>query len=243
MMRVPLNMMVFNDIFNKIQSKYYSPGDPLPTEQEMEKIYGTSRAPIRQALGKLETEGLIVRKPGKGTFVAHNEITGPWMALGGFGREFSLKWNQITCKTLSVETIKAAGEVAHHLSLSPVDDVVRTSRLRFVNEVPVCYLHHYTTHLDPEVIKSAGDIPLMRNFLIEKSGIEIEYVSEEISAIRADKSLADVLNVEEGYPVCQILRVSYDQNFTPVELVKYFTRSEEWKYRVMYSKDSNESVL
>jgi DNA-binding GntR family transcriptional regulator len=238
--KTPLNVKVFNDIYKKIQSKQYAAGDLLPTEQEMESIYGASRAPIRQALGKLEQEGLIVRRPGKGTFVAKDEVTGPWITMGGFSQEFGLKLNQLKCKTLTVKNVPADREVSQFLALLPGKQVLHTSRLRYLNGNPLYYLKHYTTCLDIETVKAAGDFPSMRTILM-RSGVDVTFVSEEISAIKAKATVAEKLNVAEGHPVMQIFRISYTADNKPIEYTRYYVLSDDWKYRVAYSKNSIQS--
>ena len=49
-------------------------GDPIPSEAELIKHYKLSRATVRIALQRLHTEGLVVKKQGKGTFVAEKRI-------------------------------------------------------------------------------------------------------------------------------------------------------------------------
>ena len=57
-------------IRNKILSGSYEPGELLPREDDFADYYGVSKITVRKALEKLETEDLIRRIPGKGTFVA-----------------------------------------------------------------------------------------------------------------------------------------------------------------------------
>lgn len=57
-------------IKRQIQNGDLTPGDRLPTEAEFCERYELSRTPVRQALQELVFEGLLVRTPGRGTFVA-----------------------------------------------------------------------------------------------------------------------------------------------------------------------------
>lgn len=87
-MRQTLNFKIYQDLYNKIRSHFYKPGEQLPTESALAERYSTSLSPIRQALGKLESEQLIVRMPGKGTFVSSSL---PWenmLLMSGFGVHF-----------------------------------------------------------------------------------------------------------------------------------------------------------
>lgn len=87
-MRQTLNFKIYQDLYNKIRSHFYKPGEQLPTESALAERYSTSLSPIRQALGKLESEQLIIRMPGKGTFVSSSL---PWenmLLMSGFGVHF-----------------------------------------------------------------------------------------------------------------------------------------------------------
>src|SRR5579871_6592737 len=58
------------DIAAKIRDGRYAPGEALPAQRELSTAYGVTLMTLRQALRELSDEGLIVQRPGKGTFVA-----------------------------------------------------------------------------------------------------------------------------------------------------------------------------
>ncbi|MCX8066239.1 MAG: extracellular solute-binding protein [Anaerolineae bacterium] len=66
---VPLYHQLKTLIREQIESGLWRPGDRIPTEHELCRLYGISRSPVRQALKELEYEGVLVRRPGAGTFV------------------------------------------------------------------------------------------------------------------------------------------------------------------------------
>jgi GntR family transcriptional regulator len=238
-----LNLRVFEDLFNKIKSNYYALGEKLPTESEMQKIYGVSRAPIRQALGKLQTEGLIERRAGIGSVVVNNNISGPWMPMGGFSSNFSKKWNNLRVKTVDVTKVIAEDEVTVKLEIEKDSPAVKVIRLRIDQNVPTFLLIHHYLNVEVETIKNAGEILNMRQFASEVLGVDFAYVTEEIAAVQADEQISYYLEVDEGYPLLQITRVSYDSDYKPVEYVKYYVRSDDWPYKITYSKDGGELDL
>ncbi len=66
---VPLHVQLLNELRHKILSGKAGPGSKLPSESEFQRDLEISRSTIRQALNNAESEGLIERVPGKGSFV------------------------------------------------------------------------------------------------------------------------------------------------------------------------------
>ncbi|MGB9776560.1 MAG: extracellular solute-binding protein [Anaerolineae bacterium] len=66
---VPIYHQLKTLIREQIESGLWKPGDRIPTEDELCRLYGISRSPVRQALKELVYEGVLVRRPGAGTFV------------------------------------------------------------------------------------------------------------------------------------------------------------------------------
>jgi DNA-binding GntR family transcriptional regulator len=56
-------------IQEQVESGVWRPGDRIPTEQELCRLYSISRSPVRQALKELVYEGVLTRRPALGTFV------------------------------------------------------------------------------------------------------------------------------------------------------------------------------
>src|SRR4029077_2560915 len=66
---IPLHHQVFLVLQDRIAERRYAPGEALPSEEDLAKLFGVSRVTIRAALETLNTLGLIERRQGAGTFV------------------------------------------------------------------------------------------------------------------------------------------------------------------------------
>jgi GntR family transcriptional regulator len=71
---VPLYYQLQELIRQQIESAVWVPGEGLPTEHELCRLHGVSRACVRQALSILEADGAIIRRRGRGTFVAPSRL-------------------------------------------------------------------------------------------------------------------------------------------------------------------------
>jgi GntR family transcriptional regulator of arabinose operon len=65
----PKYRRIYNDLRHALTTSRYSPGDKLPSENELVEHFGASRPTVGRALAQLEIEGMVERRPGSGTFV------------------------------------------------------------------------------------------------------------------------------------------------------------------------------
>lgn len=231
-MKTPLYHKIYLDFIEKIDSNELKPGDALPTEAEMEKIYGTSRAPVRQALTKLEYEAYIERKQGKGTFVANREKAEHWLRFGGFGLHFSRDFDQIFCKTIEVKTVQADHMISKILFLPLNSKVTRITRIRYIHDDPVFFLEHFLNRtIGEKVLTGSDDFFAISQALEETTGIRVKWVQEDLQAKPALTETARHLQIQEGSPVLRIFRTSYDDYDIPVIFTRYSVRSDLWFYR------------
>ena len=70
----PMYEKIFDEVKQRIVTKAYKLGERVPSEKELAEAYSVSRITSKKALEMLATEQLIVRKPGRGSFVADPSI-------------------------------------------------------------------------------------------------------------------------------------------------------------------------
>ena len=71
---IPVYYQLKEDILKKIREGVWKVGQCIDSERELSENYGVSRMTIRQALGELVQEGILVREKGKGTFVCEPKV-------------------------------------------------------------------------------------------------------------------------------------------------------------------------
>ena len=71
---VPLYVQIADSLLDRIESGRLLPGDRLPAERELSEGLGVNRLTLRRALRVLESQGLLIRRQGSGTFVADPKI-------------------------------------------------------------------------------------------------------------------------------------------------------------------------
>ena len=125
-------------IKQNISSGALSVGDLLPSEAELCRAMDISRNTVRQAIGELEEEGLVVRKRGKGTFVADPNARGKRVRYS-FTTEISSmgKVPSSTMVDFAVEIPPA--EVSRKMQLQEGTKVYCFTRVRNVDGEPLIF--------------------------------------------------------------------------------------------------------
>jgi len=113
------------------------PGDPLPSEAELCDRFSVSRMSVRQALQELTYDGLVERRRGQGTFVAHRPVHRRPGVFLSFTEEMNRRGMQATSRLLSAGLDDPRRPEALDLGLAPDRQVVRVVRVRLADGVPV----------------------------------------------------------------------------------------------------------
>ncbi|MBX5101242.1 phosphonate metabolism transcriptional regulator PhnF [Rhizobium lentis] len=134
---------VRSKIEENIASNSLAPGEKLPNDLELAKLYGVNRHTVRYAIRALEQKGILRVEQGRGTYVVENptpyllsaetRLTDNLIAHGRLARR----------NILSSETIAADERLAKNLQLSIGDEVFSIRTLSFQDEVPIVIAHSY----------------------------------------------------------------------------------------------------
>jgi GntR family transcriptional regulator len=199
----------------------WQPGEPIPSEAELAARYEVSQGTVRKAIDVLAAAKLVVRRQGKGTFVATHteEKTAPFRFLhirADDGRDETL-----VSHLLDVRRGKAGVEAARLLALKAGDAVIVLTRVLAFGEEPVIFedltlpgfLFRGLTRARTEA--HSGSI---YGFFETEFGVRMVKAKERLRAVAADAESARALGVPAGHPLLAIERVAYTYGERPVEL-------------------------
>ena len=215
---LPLYQRVHDAVMARIVSGDLTPGAMLPSEFDLAAQYSVSQGTARKALNKLEQSGLVERHQGKGTFVA---TTTPETSLFHFFRLRHQDESQAIPQPFS-ETIRrraANAKEAQVLGLEARGAVFEIARVRCIKKTKVCY---ETSVLNADLfpgLKERSPLPNALYPLYQRSyGVTIVRADEQLRAIEATSSIANMLAVSEGTPVLEVERRAFDIVGRVVEL-------------------------
>jgi GntR family transcriptional regulator len=193
----------------------YRAGARLPSESELSKEFGVSRATIRTVLARMEAEGLILRKQGDGTYV-NERIQDVNTHLGGlweFTRLIESSGYRASIESLSVDTRIASDIEAQELALEPGDTVMVLKRLFYADQQPVILATNAipSNLIDPTTGPINSEIRIS-DFLQEYCHRKIAYAISEVSSSKIQGGIAELLDCPSGSLMLKIHITFYDRD-------------------------------
>jgi GntR family transcriptional regulator len=229
----PLYRQIKELVLQSLDAGEWKPGEPIPSEVELSARFGVSQGTVRKAIDELAAENLLVRRQGKGTFVAsHSEPVTQFRFLRLHPNEGERE--QPESRLLEVRRQRASSEVARALDLKAGESVVYVRRLLVFGGTPIV--------LDdislPAALFKGLDAQMLNAHegsyygLYEREfGTRMIRAEERIRAVAADAEVAGVLGVERGAPLLCVDRTAYTYGDRPVEFRRGLYRTDQHHYR------------
>jgi GntR family transcriptional regulator len=208
---IPLYHQLADIILEKIRSQAYSPGDRIPSENELAACYGIGRPTVRQATDLLIRKRFLIRKRGSGTFVCEKHEEVDLFSLAGTTSAFNKKGIKVTTRILQKIRLK-------HIQYDPENPFVNQkayffSRLSRVEKAPVLIEDMY---LHPELFKGIDAINL--------SGRSLSQIVGEHYYMKPDSGRQ---TFRIGYLSGEKRNALEVTSKTPILIVKRFLRFEQ----------------
>ena len=233
---LPLHAQVETILRNLIELPEYQNGKMLPNEVHMANKLGISRNTVRQATNKLVYEQLLVRKKGVGTRVAKNNITTKLNKWTSFTHEMDEKGVVFKNYSVKVSRVVPDKEIQQLFNISEGVKVIKLERLRGLEKGPIVYFISYFNPLTGLTETEDYSKPLYEK-LENEHHITVAVSKEGISAILANKKLAEKLNISIGDPILFRKRVVCDPGDRPIEYNLGYYRADSFTYTIDIAKD------
>lgn len=232
----PLYQQIKALILQSLQAGEWKPGDLIPSEQELAARFKVSQGTVRKAIDELAADNLLVRRQGKGTFVAtHHEQHVQYRFLrlhpdhGDRDAEGPATRDILACRR-----VRASAEVAAALQLRAGDSVVQVSRVLSFQGVPTILEDLWLPGaafkgLTLETLTAyAGP---MYALFESQFGVRMVRAEERLKAVAASEAAAQRLQVAPGTPLLSVERLAYTYNGVPMELRRGLYRTDRHHYR------------
>jgi GntR family transcriptional regulator len=231
---MPYYVQLMQLLKSKIDSGDWPAGSQLPGEPELCNLYGISRTVVRQALGEMEQQNLIVRRKGKGTFVAKPKVSESLaQKLTGFYSDMVERGYRVATEVLHQRLSPATDKIAGQLQIEPGTPLVDIRRLRFVNEEPIQLVTSYLPYaMCPQLLEVDLAHRSLYDVLENECGLWIARGRRFIEAVAANELEARLLQIERGAPLILLDSVSVLEEGRPVEYYHAVHRGDRSRFEV-----------
>ncbi|MFK8252605.1 GntR family transcriptional regulator [Ancylobacter terrae] len=212
----PLYRQVRDALIRRLVDGVWLPGQPLPSEIQLAAELGVSQGTVRKALDAMAAENMVVRRQGRGTFVARHDderiLFQFFKLVPDSGRR---SFPQSTF--LDIATGEASGLEAGMLQVPPAAPVVRLRRVRSLEDRPAVVERIVLPHaLFPGIAEAELPNNLYGLYAM-RYGITVGNAREKIKAVAIEADDAAALGVAPGTPVLWIDRIALSLDGVAVE--------------------------
>jgi len=226
----PLYKQLMQRLKNDITAGVYPSGERIPGEQALCEAYNVSRVTVRKALEDIVREGLLVRRQGKGTFVAQEKIKRDL----GLITSFSDACEQIGLKAqtrLIERGLEPATEEDQLKLLVPEDShVLSICRLRLAGGLPVMLEYNRF----PATLAFLETAPLSGSLyaVLSAHGLIPSRAVHDISLGHAGGQVGKLLGTKDGDALLRLDQLVFDQHGRPLHLSRQWIRGDRFTFRI-----------
>lgn len=215
----PLYLQVKKRITESLAEGLWNPGQSIPSEVELAQSFSVSQGTVRKAIDELAAENMLIRRQGKGTFVASHDEEGSQLRFLRLTSTQNKKEN-LDNHLVSFTKEKATNKIAKSLGVNIGTTVVSIKRVLTFNQKPLI--------LDFIKVPASSFRKLTSEMIVEKKGamyrmyetefgIQMLRAQEKIRAVAADADTSELLGVKKNTPVLSVERISFTYSDKPIE--------------------------
>jgi GntR family transcriptional regulator len=210
----------------RIHRGEWAPGERLPSIPAMAGMFGVAKQTVQRTVDQLRVEGLLITKPGSGTFVRGtkrrlNRLSrGRYGPQRGYHADLAARYRQ---QLVEVGRLPAPAEVAEAFGVSPGTPLVARRHLVRTGDSPV---EAGVSWLRPQDAAGTGlerphtfGRPLYQE-VEEVTGRRYATATDHLTARLPSREEAETLQIRPDTPVLALLHVAYDAEHRPIEVAQ-----------------------
>jgi GntR family transcriptional regulator len=230
---VPLYHQLRELLSEKIESGEWQPGKQLPSEPDLAREFGVSRATVRQAMQLLEQQGLVERIQGKGTFVGRPKFANNLMFMFSASRGITNNKALPDLQVMHLERVHPSPTVAARLGIGVEDEVFELKRRVVVDGEPLLLVRSWLIAsrfpgLDEKFPKEGSVL----GTLLTHYGLEGMAQHKEVEVTILDEGEAEDLSARPGAPALLLTYLTRPLEGEPFEYREVVVRGDRCKYYV-----------
>ena len=226
----PLYQQLMRRLQNDVVAGVYPAGGRIPSEQVLCDTYGVSRVTVRKAMLDLVQEGLLVRKQGKGTFVADARLTRDLQHITSFSDACAGQGRAAATRVVELKRELARAEDVERLQVPEGSEVLELCRLRLCDDEPVMleYNRFSAEHAFLEREPLTGSL----YDLLRAHGLIPTRAIHDISLGHATPTVSRHLGTATGEALMLLDETVFDQHNRPLHLSRQWIRGDKFTFRI-----------
>ena len=210
--------IVKNDLRAKILKNEFPPDSRIPSEVELIEQYQVSRITIRHAINELVEDGLLVKRPGKGTFVAQQKHSRHVIGINSFTEDCRRSGLNARTEVLHLGYGRASGRISRELHVPAGSSVINLDRLRYIDDEPVILEKIvFPPQFDQVFYEENEDMLSSVSTLLEKRlGQRLVHIDFTIDLMYVSGADAERLALRPNTAVLHLHGCTLDEDMKPV---------------------------
>src|SRR4030065_461532 len=231
-----LYVQLLDIIKKKIETREWDVGFQIPTEEDLCKTYGVSRATVRSAIAELVREGYLFRQQGKGTFV--KQVVSDILVMLTNFRELMLEPGvEFSTEVRIQTTMMPLGTIGNLLNISLDKHIIYIKRITVVDGKPVIIQEiHIPLHICPDLLHENVAVNSLFS-LFNKYKLEITRVRNYFGITYLSTEEAQAFNLTEGSPTL-LLNQLFFSGVSPGMYISTVQRHDSFGFAIEFKKSS-----
>ncbi len=232
----PLYIRAIAALHELLDQGDYKPGDLLPTESALAKQLGISRSTLREAMGHLESHGLVIRRQGLGTFVGAPVAA----SFRGGIEQLETFHSLVTRVGLNAKRVErevtfmpASADLAGLLEVEVGVELVRVQVVEAVNDRRMAYLDSHLRQQPGEVDVLRQSVESVIDYLVEHRSPSLSHARSDFQALNASEAVAAKLDVPPGRAVLHLRDVYYAADGAPMGVSLNYFLTDLFRFHVI----------
>lgn len=228
-----LHAFIKEALLDRIKSGQYKIGDQIPTESELCKEFSVSRTTVRTALTQLTLEGNLIRKQGKGTFVAGPKLKQTLShTIKRYRDQVSLQGKEAEITLVAVQVIPALDLLQKALKVEPDTPVQRVERIRSANGEPTQYeIAYIPWDIAPGITRAHAESSVYES-LKSVFGVHVAKTTENIEIVLSDERISGHLQCDLGTPLFFMETIAEDNAGQIIEFSNSYFRGDKINFLI-----------
>lgn len=224
-----LYLQLFEILKRKIESKEWTPGMQIPTEEQLCKMFNVSRATVRNAVLELVRQGYLIRQQGKGTFVSDSFISEGLIMTTVLKKIWIEDEAQLTKQVLAKTVMMPLDNLSEELNIPENKHIIYIKVIWLINTEPSILQESFVPfNICPQLLEEDLEKFSIIDLFEKKYSIKITKVLNYFALKNLKKEIAESLQTPENSKVIEMSQKIFSGN-TVVLLNRFYKKEDDKK--------------